>query len=1027
MLQYPVPLPPLNLSTSRKYKERSGIRSNDASHHTPPTVPSPLVHRRPNTDVSSFFSRSAFTSPAAHSPHAFQPSQLPFINSPSISPLSSPLLTSGHLALSASPRPVRSKLPGSHHASSSRRSSTASSLMGDVLSAGDLVGQGVSLQGDIIRLVSMPGDVQCDFWTQEFEVVRRLGTGSYAVVYLVREVLNRPAHSQDGHISLDGFELDDGVSGRSSIEYGREFAIKCLSKANLDEEALVAQKAEVTIHQSLRSHPNIATLHCTLETSAFLLLLLEYVPGEDLFYFLEQARDHYDHSVSGDLAISSRTPPTPSLLSNLHPAQLLSRNRLRLIASMFSQMCEAVATCHDQQIFHRDIKPENFIVTDGCTTSSDGRRERKVVVKLTDFGLSTTDLESSDMDCGSAPYMSYECRNNVAPTYKPRAADVWSLGIVLINMLYHFNPWQDTADRVCSSFDLYKLQPVEFFMQRFTGMTRPVAEFLAGRVFCILEDPKDDSQRISARELGAWVKELPSLFSPMTPSGHKRAVSISSTQGFPIAPSVHSSRRPSCRPSSRRTSLSVGVPAMNSLQPHSRQPSLRPAFEVDGAELPTVFDQDMNDQDYQDDDGSNSRSASTSKRRKRGARGGKGIATPATPAIPVYSLPPTPGSPIDHTLATLATASQSLAREISKASRSSSKHRGEPEEPPAVPPLPVMPPPVPVVVKKASKWKLSFGKNSSAEKALPSPLEELPSMDLGKPMSATASNVTNLIMGLNAPVPIVTSSQPIRNLDDPSSWSRGRQPKGVPAVPASSATSPGPRRYSPPTMYDATAFLAPQHKYPGSTTSAASRAKSPRALSPSTARSGSRPTVVVASSASSTASNNWRNSTVSNSSVATSSSAFTRYSNNSARSVSTTATSASGQSWRTQTSKSKQSSASGPKEPMQPQAIPKNIKIMDGTPWELGQMPRQQAPNLVGDPYGSPPPPRKQRVRKPKDQLDTIVERGQSPKATSVFEDAPSFGLHAEEEVIIDENGVPKKVQKGQINSLAKMLSALRR
>ena len=164
---------------------------------------------------------------------------------------------------------------------------------------------------------------------------------------------------------------------------------------------------QVTIHQSLQSHPNIVTLHRTLETSSFLFLLLEFVPGEDLFYFLEQARDHYDESPTPEFAISSsRTPPTPSLLSNLHPYQLLSRNRLRLIASMFSQMCEAVATCHDQQVFHRDIKPENFIVTDGYT-AIDGRRQRKVVVKLTDFGLSTTDLESSDMDCGSAPYMSY--------------------------------------------------------------------------------------------------------------------------------------------------------------------------------------------------------------------------------------------------------------------------------------------------------------------------------------------------------------------------------------------------------------------------------------------------------------------------------------------------------------------------------------------------------------------------------------------------------------------------------------------
>ena len=74
-------------------------------------------------------------------------------------------------------------------------------------------------------------------------------------------------------------------------------------------------------------------------------------------------------------------------------------------------MCEAVAVCHDNGISHRDIKPENFIVTDGVDVVklSDGRtkKERKVICKLTDFGLSTFDSQSSDFDCGSKSYMAF--------------------------------------------------------------------------------------------------------------------------------------------------------------------------------------------------------------------------------------------------------------------------------------------------------------------------------------------------------------------------------------------------------------------------------------------------------------------------------------------------------------------------------------------------------------------------------------------------------------------------------------------
>lgn len=77
---------------------------------------------------------------------------------------------------------------------------------------------------------------------------------------------------------------------------------------------------------------------------------------------------------------------------------------------MFAQMCDAVAACHAVGVFHRDIKPENFIVTDGRyldEVADRGTNKGRVVVKLTDFGLSTREEECADMDCGSAPYMSY--------------------------------------------------------------------------------------------------------------------------------------------------------------------------------------------------------------------------------------------------------------------------------------------------------------------------------------------------------------------------------------------------------------------------------------------------------------------------------------------------------------------------------------------------------------------------------------------------------------------------------------------
>ncbi|KAJ7647525.1 kinase-like domain-containing protein [Roridomyces roridus] len=1012
------------------------------SHHHPDDYsrpndfsPRPLSSKRPQKEQ---LARAVFTPPQS-SPLSISTNILSSRPTTSES-VRSPYISSRSPA-SFSPRPTQS------------RSSSFSSVLEDVLQPGDVVGQGVLLQGEVLRLVSQGGH-HVEEPAREFEVVRRLGAGSYAVVYQVMEVLERATPSEDGHSSLLGHMDLEGRHTRSpSTTYGREYAIKCLSKANLDDEALTAQMDEVTIHQSLHSHPNIVTLHKTLETSSFLLLLLEFVPGEDLFYFLEQARDHYesvntpdspsDHAVDP----SSHTPPTPSLLSTMNPSQLLSRTRLRLISSMFSQMCEAVAACHAQQVFHRDIKPENFIVTDGYI-EVDGRRERKVIVKLTDFGLSTTDIESSDMDCGSAPYMSFECRNNVAPSYRPRAADVWSLGIVLINMLYHYNPWTDTKQGACNSFDLFRQTPVNFFMQRFVGMTRPVAEHLAYKVFNVLDDPNDDSERISAAEFGIWAKDLPDLLRTQSPPGHKRVGSTASlTQGHRISSSIRISHRPSSRQASG-TASTIRSPAIPS-RSLSRANSFGPAFETayekpEASELSTVIDQDAeeqeeerefrelqeNDRDGRDSEiGTESRSPSTNKRRKRGARKGKGGSQP-------------PGTPKDETLENLASASQSLAREISRASRASSIRtsstnarssvsgkRRQTFEPvamyavpismlssaPPVPPLPkihAQPPPAPLptssaqpINKKPSKAvRPALERVSPVDEASPSPTVDPPVM------SATASNVSNLIMSLNAPAP---GSMPAAPAED---WARGR--RGARLPPAGDAF--GRRRDT---------FNTSRSPHPGAEHWAHDAdLRSERAVSPNSVRSG-RP---VASSSSSMVSGNWRSSMSTTSSATTSTSAFTRYSNASARSISTTATSVSASSWRTPAVKPRPPShKSGANSQYPANGIPKNVKMMDGVPWELDQLPRGQYPNPPeGDIFGSPPV-RQARTRKPKDlQLGTIAER--PPPAS---QKSPEFQRRDAMTSTTDLAGLPhdedgegpKKVPKAQINALAKMLSALRR
>ena len=400
----------------------------------------------------------------------------------------------------------------------------------------------------------------------------------------------------------------------------------------------------------------------------------------------------------------SMTPPTPSLLSAFSANTLLSSRRLRLIASMFSQMCESVAVCHDAGVSHRDIKPENFICCDSIELESAAegdvdfgpQAKRKVVVKLTDFGLATTDEESGDVECGSKPYMSYECRNNLGPTYYPPAADVWSLGIVLINMLFHRNPWKDPTEGD-PNFDNFLGDPTNFLLSKFTGIGREVASYLACHVLCTeVED------RVTACDFGKWVKSLPEMIGgrkairdlkmARLETRNERTVDQSLFTKSPVQTHTDVFRKTSA------SALTSSAPMLSQLGPasglsHQVSTLITPDLidgDGDGDEMrsattvdeqptpidtrafssPEEVDPSEKDIDESVDAGdSDTRSLSTHKRRKRGVR--KGKAAQAAIAAAAAGDAPSQGEK-DAMLKELAQASQSLARHLSKTSRPSS-------------------------------------------------------------------------------------------------------------------------------------------------------------------------------------------------------------------------------------------------------------------------------------------------------------------------------------------------------------------
>ncbi|KAK9444613.1 Ankyrin repeat protein [Metarhizium brunneum] len=205
-----------------------------------------------------------------------------------------------------------------------------------------------------------------------------LGTGSYGVVYLATDV-----------------------------NTGTRHAVKCLNKfhadgSRLDASQLLNYHREIQLHHQASAHPNVVDIHKFLDRPEGIYVVIEYCEEGDLFLNITQR----------GLYVGNDT---------------LSKN-------IFLQIIDALEYCHKCNIYHQDLKPENILVFNHGQT-----------VKLADFGFATTNATSENSTRGSMAYMSpaecLDCGTRELHHHMCGPSDIWSLGIILVNLTCGLSPW----------------------------------------------------------------------------------------------------------------------------------------------------------------------------------------------------------------------------------------------------------------------------------------------------------------------------------------------------------------------------------------------------------------------------------------------------------------------------------------------------------------------------------------------------------------------------------------------------------
>eukprot|EP01053_Blabericola_migrator_P002783 Blabericola_migrator_1__2782@NODE_1796_length_3779_cov_80_525862_g1158_i0_p1_GENE_NODE_1796_length_3779_cov_80_525862_g1158_i0NODE_1796_length_3779_cov_80_525862_g1158_i0_p1_ORF_typecomplete_len1184_score182_94Pkinase/PF00069_25/3e74Pkinase_Tyr/PF07714_17/9_4e45Kinaselike/PF14531_6/1_3e16PH/PF00169_29/2_2e16Kdo/PF06293_14/2_7e12EFhand_7/PF13499_6/2_9e09EFhand_7/PF13499_6/5_4e03EFhand_1/PF00036_32/2_6EFhand_1/PF00036_32/3_4e05EFhand_8/PF13833_6/0_27EFhand_8/PF13833_6/0_00041Pkinase_fungal/PF17667 len=274
------------------------------------------------------------------------------------------------------------------------------------------------------------------------------------------------------------FQLEEIIGqGKFSLVYravekssNKTYAIKIINKNRMTQHEKELLRGEMSILRLLR-HPHVIYLKSLVTTKDILHIVMELVPGGELFD-----------------AISQRAPLSEMVV-----------NRLT------SQLLKTLVYLHKAGIVHRDLKPENILLTD--------RDVEKADIKIADFGLSCLcgPNEKLFQPCGTLVYVAPEVLTLQGYSHP---VDLWSLGVIVYLLLAGRLPFPIMRNSGMSVLT----EREKFYTPKFDGavwknVSRSAQDFISR-----LLELKPEKRMTASESLNhIWIKNPSAVLKDVTP------------------------------------------------------------------------------------------------------------------------------------------------------------------------------------------------------------------------------------------------------------------------------------------------------------------------------------------------------------------------------------------------------------------------------------------------------------------------------------------------------------------------------